>query len=161
MANPGCSDGSMQVQRASNNIIESVKFGIHITAGKDGQELVWLVSKISSKCARLIVLITTCCYVVGRRLRCFHLKLYKNWQVITDGVVDHAATTYRQRWKTKITSSRDFVVAVILVGCLMSCWRFISDEKLFNALLSAQAFLRSQFKSPSITMGLLSVSACM
>ena len=53
MANPGCSDGSMQVQRASNNIIESVKFGIHITAGKDGQELVWLVSKISSKCARL------------------------------------------------------------------------------------------------------------
>ena len=43
------------------------------------------------------VLITTCCYVVGRRLGCFHLKLYKNWQVITDGVVDHAATTYRLR----------------------------------------------------------------
>ena len=40
MANSGCSDGSMQVQRASNNIIESVKFGIHITAAKDGQELV-------------------------------------------------------------------------------------------------------------------------
>ena len=40
MGNPGCSDGSMQVQRASNNIIESVKFGIHITTAKDGQELV-------------------------------------------------------------------------------------------------------------------------
>ena len=156
MANPGCSDGSMQVQRASNNIIESVKFGIHITAAKDGQELVWLVSKISSKCARLIVLITTCCYVVGRRLGCFHLKLYKNWQVITDVVVDNAATMYRLR-----AGYQNNILPVILVGFLMSCWRFISDEKLFNALLSAQAFLISQFKSPRITMGLLSVSACM
>ena len=93
MANPGCSDGSVQGPRAANNIIERFKLGIHFTAAKDGQELVWLISKISSKRARLIVLITTCCYVVGRRLGCFYLKPYKNWQVITDWVVDHAATT--------------------------------------------------------------------
>ena len=62
--------------------------------------------------------------------------------------------------ETRITSSRDSVVAVILVGFVMSCFKFISVQNFSKALYSVPVFLRpSQFRSPKIVIGLSSSKA--
>ena len=57
--------------------------------------------------------------------------------------------------ETKMTSNNDSVVAVILVGSVINCCRFISRVKLLMAAYSRQELSRpSQFRSPRIIIGL-------
>ena len=61
--------------------------------------------------------------------------------------------------ETITTSIRELQVSVILVGDVISCFRFKSDIKLTNALFSGQFCNKLQLRSPKTIIGLLNVSA--
>ena len=57
-----------------------------------------------------------------------------------------------------MTSIRELQVSVILVGDVISCFKFNSDMKLPNALFSGEFCNRLQLRSPKTIIGLLNVS---
>ena len=58
-----------------------------------------------------------------------------------------------------MTSIRDLLFSVILVGKVINCLRLDSDANLTNALLSGYFCSRLQFKYPSTMIGWLNVKA--
>ena len=60
--------------------------------------------------------------------------------------------------ETTITSMSELELSVILVGVVITCFKFKSDMKLVNALFSGLSVKTLPLKSPKITIGLLRVS---
>ena len=81
------------------------------------------------------------------------------WSLIGVLITPYAWT--RSGDETKITSTRDSQVSVILVGVIIICFRLVSDKKLDKALLSGLSFKTLQLRSPKTVMGLFVVSALM
>ena len=59
---------------------------------------------------------------------------------------------------TIITSISELELSVILVGVVITCFKFASDIKLANALFSGLSVKTLQLRSPMVTIGLLRVS---
>ena len=59
---------------------------------------------------------------------------------------------------TIITSISELELSVILVGVVITCFKFKSNIKLVNALFSGLSVKTLELRSPMITIGLLRVS---